>query len=50
MAEKEEGTRPKKNPPWANCRHCSNVNDIPEAWREEVESEERIDLLQEMYL
>ncbi len=41
---------PKKNPPWANCRHCTNFNDIPETWREEVECEEPIDLLQGMYL
>ncbi len=41
---------PKTNPPWSACLHCTNVHDIPVTWREEVESEEPIDLQQGMYL
>ncbi len=41
---------PKTNPPWSAYLHYTNIHDIPKTWREEVESEELIDLQQGMYL
>lgn len=41
---------PKKQTPWTNCAHCTNVNDIPEAWRKEFECEVPINILEGMFL
>ncbi len=41
---------PKTTPPWSACLHCTNGHNISEAWHEEVESEEPIDLKQGIYL
>lgn len=40
----------KKKLRWLAYRHCTNVDDIPETWYEEVECEEPINLQQGMYL